>query len=484
MKIFRDSRMRVLDEDLVEKIHRRSLDILSEIGVKVKSDLAKNILTDHGCLLENGKILFPPALVDKTCKSCGQKISIYSRTGKVVNAENEDILIHNAGTTRTIFDSVTQKKREATLSDAKKLAKILDSLDNIDALSPIVYPQDVPQEVSMLYALKEFIVNSEKPVFAPGADSLLKMKYIHKLYTTAAGGEANLRNRPMYTVGYSPKSPLTLIEKDTEAIIWAAKREIPIKILPSPIAGLTAPLPLMGVLTQQNAEILATIVLLKLVNEKVKVVYGARSSCANLYQASLAGGPERGVLGACAVQIANYYGMTSDVYGAGTSSFISDIQAGTEKTMNILLPALMGADWISGPGILGHGDTISYEQLLIDDEIFDFLLYTFKRMKRDKEELWYDAIADVMEGKDEFISHENTVKNLRSEEMWERKDRLFNMNDYNSWEKMSEKDIIVKAQKKADEIIKNHELTNPLPEKVVGDMEKIIKKAKKDLTGD
>jgi trimethylamine--corrinoid protein Co-methyltransferase len=146
----------------------------------------------------------------------------------------------------------------------------------IHGVTPIFYPQEVDQGAALLYAVEELIKNTSKPVSGPGVSSLLEAKYIHEMFVTLAGDEETLKEKPMYDLGFSPLSPLTFPKGDTAAIIWAARKGIAIAALPCPIAGMSAPLTILGSLTQQNAEVLAVLTLVSLIDDSLPVTYSAR----------------------------------------------------------------------------------------------------------------------------------------------------------------------------------------------------------------
>jgi trimethylamine--corrinoid protein Co-methyltransferase len=68
------------------------------------------------------------------------------------------------------------------------------------------------------------------------------------------------------SLSISPISPLTFAADTVEAIIETARSKIAFAPLPCPIAGLTAPFSIVGAIAQQNAEILASVVLAELVS--------------------------------------------------------------------------------------------------------------------------------------------------------------------------------------------------------------------------
>jgi len=474
------SSWRLLSEEQVEKIHNRSIDILEQIGVEVKSQRAREILATNGCRVEKSRVYYSATLIEKLTDIRTDPTTIHSRSGKTVTPGAEKMLFHNGGATTSVIDAVRGERRQALLSDARRLVKLMDALEHIHGITPIVYPQDVPQELAMLYAVREIITASEKPVLGPGVNTLAEARLLHSLFLILSEDEAELRSKPKYTIGFSPKSPLTLPENETEAVLWSAERGVPVGILPCPIAGMTAPLPIMAALTQQNAEMLAVLVLLRLVDPEISLTYSARLMYPDLYHGTISGGPEAPLVGAAAVQLANYYGLVSNVYGAGTTSYLADFQTGMEKMLGMIVPAMAGADWLSGAGALGETDTMSYEQLLLDNEMFDFFCHIFGDLQDDEDDLGFSVISDVMEGKDQFISHAGTVNFLRSSEIWSRMKRTLNTVDYSNWASQGSRSMGSKAREEVERILQEHEVT-PLSSDILQDLEAVITEAESEL---
>jgi len=81
------------------------------------------------------------------------------------------------------------------------------------------------------------------------------------------------------------------------------------------------------------------------------------------------GGIEAGLLNAAHAQIAQFLRIPSRGTGANTNSKVLDFQAGYEKMMTLMMPAMAGINMIFYPGTIEHAETISLESLVIDHEI-------------------------------------------------------------------------------------------------------------------
>lgn len=473
--------LRLLTGEQVERIHEKSLRILAEIGVNVDDSQARELFGDHGCKIKGRRVYLPKDLVETMRKKPQRKHVLYSRSGRKVQTEKGKTCIHNAGAVASVTDLRTGKQRPATLKDCADLVKLMDALEHIDAVTPIVYPQEVEQGAALLYAVREIIKNTVKPVSGPGVSSLLEARYIHEIFVTLAGDEKALREKPMYDLGFSPLSPLTFPQKDTEAIMWAARKGIAIAALPCPIAGMSAPLTVLGALTQQNAEVLAVLTLIRLIDPTLPVTYGARLAHADLrYGSTVGGSPEAGIVGACAVQLADYYGLDSNVYGAGTNGILDDAQLGMEKVMNIFFPALVGSNWLSGAGALADAITVSYEQLVMDNEIFDFAFHFFGALQDDEADLGFSVIKEVMDGTGNFLTDENTLLYLRSTELWNRLNYSGNGRTYAGWWEQGGKSYLDGIEEKTNRILKEHQVP-PLDPHVEKELSSLVQKGEQEL---
>jgi len=237
-------------------------------------------------------------------------------------------------------------------------------------------------------------------------------------------------------------------------------------------------------LTQQNAEVLAVLMLVRLIDPSVPVSYAARLAYPDMHYGNvLGGGPEGAIVSACAVQLGNYYNLESNVYGPDTSAFVADAQTGMDKMASTLLPAMAGSDWLSGAGSLGGAVTVSYEQLVIDNEILSEVFHFLGDLQDDEEELGFSAIQDVMNQQSQFFGHPNTLKYLRSQELWgstQGPQSVGNSRGYSGWLEGGSKSMADTAREKVDKILKEHAV-EPLDAYVERGLDDIIQVARREL---
>jgi trimethylamine--corrinoid protein Co-methyltransferase len=253
---------------------------------------------------------------------------------------------------------------------------------------------------------------------------------------------------------------------------------IPTVMLVAPIAGLTAPITLAGILTQMNASMLAFATISNIINPDTPLLYGSRLSFANMKKGfSIWGLPEMGITGAISAQLASYYGFPSSVYGLSTTSCTFDNQAGYEKAVNGILPALAGANLISGFGGLASNTVASYEQLVIDNETFNSLLKAVRVLQINEDTLALDVIKDVVNDGN-FLEQEHTLRHLRAGEVFIPEIGFDSL--WNDWELKGKPTIRENAQKYALKIIEEDECIS-LPDEINKEMNSIVNAAYKEL---
>ena len=472
-------KLEFLTQNQIENIHASSLKILEEVGVLIHENDFLKFLADNGMNVDfnNKRAKMPPSLVEECIKKAPKHVTLYAREPKY-NIELGDgkIYTHPVGGAANVIDIDSGAVRPSTRKDVENLTKIVDSLPNIHSQTMIVYPSDVSERLRDIYAVEAIIRNTGKNFDAtPFNDD--SYQYIIKMLETLVG-EEELRKRPIVTCSASPTSPLQFSSEVTKIMTRAAKHNLPIAVLPCPLAGAASPVTLAGTLLQQNVEMLAGVVIVQLLNPGNPVEYSPRCIPLDMSTGQACDGIEAAIMSVGCVQLAKYYGLPSDVYGLDTDSKMLDEQVAFEKALNGLLPALSGANALSGAGSIEGGITVSYEQLVIDDEIFGMIFRAVRGIDFDEEKLAVDVIIKVAKESTNFLQQKHTLQHFRDEYFFP---KLANRASRSQWEKMGSKSIVEVAREKVKKILVEHEPPS-LDENVKKQLEEILKTATKTLT--
>ena len=262
------------------------------------------------------------------------------------------------------------------------------------------------------------------------------------------------------------------------AIIRIAQKGIAFGPLPCPTAGTTAPFSIFSAVTQQNAEILGSLVLAELVNPGLPIIYCGRLAMMEPRTGmSVWGGVELGIASAATVEIGHYYGFPVNVYGFSTNAHTLDCQNGFERGLNALLPALAGADEISGIGEMEAGVMGSYSQMVIDNEFIKSIIRARNGIRTDPETI--NIITKAMAGAHNFLAEKHTMEWLHSGEV--SNSRLAERGSWDSWKDKYGEGMSKKAQKEAEKILRDHAVP-PLEDKQEQELDLLLKTAEKEIT--
>jgi trimethylamine--corrinoid protein Co-methyltransferase len=189
---------------------------------------------------------------------------------------------------------------------------------------------------------------------------------------------------------------------------------------------------------------------------------------------SVWGGVELGLASAATVQIAHRYGLPVNVYGFSTNSHTLEIQSGYERALNAIVPALAGADELSGIGEMAAGIAGSYAQMVCDDEIAASIHRLRRGIAVDEDALAVSIIAAALDGSHNFLSEKHTVRYLRGGEIM--RTRLSERRDWHEWDRAGRQDMAGRAQAEADRLLAEHEVP-PLSDDQERELDEIMMEA-------
>jgi trimethylamine--corrinoid protein Co-methyltransferase len=427
MRNIASSWFQVLSDAQINDIHKATLDILEHVGVIFTNEEARDILVHHGAVVDGVKVFIPHKLVEESLRLAPASFTLQAR-----NSANS-VTIGGAG---TVFAPVAGsiyiqdydgRRREATAKDAVQLLKLVQTSAflKMNGGMPVV-PRDLTEEAMPMFALLASALFTDKPLpgFAHGVKTASRSLEVSSILF---GPEA--RCTMLATV--NPTTPLAYDDDETAGMIAFARGGQPICITSCGMAGSTAPVTLAGTLTVSNAEILAGIVLMQLVQPGSPVVYGSLSSVTDMRHISFAAGaPEFSLLLAAAAQLARFYGLPFRGGGALTDAKTMDAQAGYESMMSMLFTAMSGADYLlHAVGVLESLLAVSFEKFVLDEEIGLMAQRVLRGFSVDESSLAVDLIKEIGP-QGNFLSAVQTAKQFRQEFF---QPRISNRQQYDTW---------------------------------------------------
>jgi trimethylamine--corrinoid protein Co-methyltransferase len=453
----------------LEKIHYATLDVLEETGVRVDQEDALRLLNDAGAAVNFKEriVKIPRGLVEEVVKKAKRSVTLCGRNPKNDLKFGEGkVYVMTSSTGLKVLEMDTGEVRMSTKKDVADSARLADALDNLHIYSIMVDALDCPDEIMSLEEIDAMFNNTEKHIDT-GTLSTETTRDAIRMAAAVAGGSEELRKRPIIDFMQTPVSPLIHDKGNTESILECAKHEIPLIILNMAQAGGTSPVTVAGTVLISNAEVLSGMLIAMLANPNVPLIYGTTSIVLNM---SISPQPvfgliESGLISTANAQLAKYYDFPC-VIGA---DFGEATGHSGERTLRLgiihaMLLALAKADVLYGPGLIEEAKTLSYEEMVIGNEVAGMILRGVRGIEVTEETLAKDLIHKVGPSGN-FLSEKHTLEHLKKDffipELLNRK---------------KTKNFMEGVRKKAKKILATHQ-PEPLDKNVKEQLRQIIKEA-------
>lgn len=452
-----------------ELIHEKSLEILEEVGFCVPESTALDQLSSAGFQVnrETQMVRLTRDLVRSALKTLPQDLKLHDRGGKSSLSFSTGSYFMGAGTPVNVLDLETGAKRSATRRDVCNLVLLQDALTQVDIVRPTVTATD-QGEFSGLVEIAEMSRHTSKPmVHRTLTDEQVDAAV--EILALAAGGLAELRSKPRFATLYCPISPGYFSPENIRCMLRWAQHGIPITILSMAMGGASAPATLLGELIVINTDILAWIVALQILFPGTPLLYGSVSAVLDMRTGLLPlGAPERGMVNSGAAVMARFYGIPSMCGGLSSDAKELDAQAGFEKAVTAIPLMLEGADIIYGVGATDAGSSISYQQMILDDELIAGLRRMIQGITLHDIEEEVDLIkANTPRGN--FLREKHTK--IRSRRHW--LPEILDRDTYETW-LMKAETVKSRSRSKAMELLSNYK-PEQLPAGVEAEMERLLR---------
>lgn len=473
-------RLEILSDESLIRIEETAYRLLSEVGISLQHAGAREMLHGHGCRVENERVFIPRQVVAWAVANLTPYADYQTMAGQPAFVTGDgQVRFHNGGGPPFTYDLDTGQRRSARLRDVVEATRVLDALPHVDVVMPLFMPDDVPPPLMAIAVTEATLRHSRKPVMGAALDKPEQVPFMIELAAACCGGMERFRQRPTASVFISPVSPMIFTRDVTAAIIAVAELGAGFHSLPAPSLGATGPITLAGALAQQHAEVLASFVIAAAARPGTPVVYCSRINPIHLRTAmSSWGGPEVGLAGACAGQLARRLGLPADVYGLCTSATRLDPQFAYERLANAATPVLAGVEMLSGVGTFDSGLAGGLEAAIIDDEIISLLKHIAAGITVNEETLAFEVMQQVIPGDGVFLAELHTVQQMRQGALW-----LAGISEREGGSAGGGEGVIARARVRARQIMETHQV-EPLPEDVDRQLAEIMERARRELVGD
>lgn len=265
--------MIVLSEEQIQRVHRSSLRILAETGIRVDSSRALQVFEKaQGVIVNGDRVKILPELVDWAIKSAPESIDIYARNGEKAFCLGKDPTRFGVGVTNLFYqdpetDDVTPFQRKH-MGIGTRLGENLDGFDLVSTLGVL---RDASAGEEDLLATLEMAANTTKPLVLLISDPGQFVPVMNLLEHLLG----DLSAKPWFIPYFNPVTPLVINQDTGDKMLDAIERGLPIIFSNYGMAGTTTPIKPAGILALLNAELLAGLVLSQLARPGASVILGS-----------------------------------------------------------------------------------------------------------------------------------------------------------------------------------------------------------------
>lgn len=464
--------LRFLSDEQRERIAEATADLLETVGVQLTEPVARELLHGAGARIDGDHVTIPAGLLEQAIRSAPKGISIYDRQRQPVMQLEGDHVYFGAHTDAPdVLDPFTHERRPCNEADVVRHARLIQALPRIDYCTASGLVAGRPAHVGDRVSLARCLQHATKPVLAMPV-SPRALTDCHRLAALAAGGEDELRQRPMLIIYAEPVSPLVQPDEPVQKLLYCAEHRIPIVYSAYAAMGGTAPMSQAAIIAQLCAETLSGLVIHQLKRGGAPFIFGGMASLMDMRTTVFSyGAPEFQRGNTLMAEMAHHFQLPN--FGtAGTSdSQRFDGQAMAEATSSCLMAALVGANLVHDVGLLGNATVVMPEMIVATNEVIGMVQPMLAGVAVDEESLALAVLAAVGPG-GEFVTHDHTLAHFR--EAWY--PDLFYRGGAKGWRESGQKSFEQQVNARTRALLETAD-PSPLPDEIVSQFDQILTRA-------
>lgn len=459
-----------LTEEQVLILHNSVLQVLWEVGIRVEWRPALEVFAANNCQVdfETRVVRIPQEVLERALETCPRKFTLHAiDPEKNIQVTLEDIYTIAGSSALNVLD-LEGIHRPATLQDLTDFTRLIDGLEMADIMHAMVIPQDIPQSGFDRILFAAILNNTTRHYYSQGQGGS-SVKDQVDLASIIQGDLKAVSERPCFSFVICLNSPLVHAAERVQEMMECARYGIPVWLEATNMMGATGPISIAGALVEHTANVLASLTLMQLMNPGHPCIFSTASGGFNMRSGTyVASSPESVLLHCATAQMARFYRLPFQG-GSGVDSCLPDAQAGYERAMQAIPFSLAGVNFIHlAFGMMGQLLTSSYEQAVIDNEIFTAAFRLAEGIPVTRDTMSVDQIKIAGPG-GQFLNQKYTLHHYRKEH-WQ--PQLTTRMGWNEFQKeQGGRDMRQRANKTARRILKEH-YPKPLEETQARELER------------
>ena len=435
----------LLDEERMNALHRTSMRILSELGVRVMSDRVMDLFAAAGAIVDRGEktIRVDESIVMAALKAAPSTFTLTSRNpAKRLSIGGDALCFGLVAGPPNVHDRVNGR-RSGNMPDYENFIRLAHHFNAIHIIgNQVVSPMELPANSRHLDTYRANLTLSDLCFHCTAIGRGRAMDGINMMAISRGISVEEMKRDPGVITIISVNSPRLLDDAMSEGLIAMVEHGQPVTVTPFTLMGAMTPVTLAAALAQQNAEALFGIALTQLINPGAPVMYGAFTSNVDMRTGAPAfGTPENTKANMIAGQLARRYNLPYRTSNANASNAV-DLQAAYETGMATWGAVMGGGNMIyHAAGWLEGGLTASYEKLILDVEILQNMMELLRPIPFTEDDLGFEAIKSVPTG-GHFFGAAHTMERYETAFY---QPMLSNWQNYENWQAAGSHDALDRA---------------------------------------
>ncbi|MCY3982477.1 MAG: trimethylamine methyltransferase family protein [Roseovarius sp.] len=402
-----------MDLEQIERIDNASMDILENVGVVFRDDIALEDWKRAGAEIRDGdRVHFDRGLVRELLGSIPETFTYHARNPANNLPFGGDHAMFVPMTGAPYLRDMEDKRRNPTLRDLADFHKLSHMLPAMHSSAHhIVEPFDHPISQrhlritysSMKHSDKTFMGMTTSPKNAEDVMDMCAIMF----------GEEFMETHPVVTGNCNGNSPLVWDETMLGAMRAFNRRNQPVLCSPFVLGGANTPASVAPAVVQLNAEALSALAYTQVVRRGCPAIYGHYLSTVSMKSgAPMAGTPEISLMNLMIGQMARHYRVPwrSSATLGGAKTF--DAQAGYESATTLMALQMAGANYMwHSAGWNEAGMHCSMAKFVVDAEQCAMAYRMAEGIRWDDFDDALAAVGDIGPG-GHYLGHAHTLENF------------------------------------------------------------------------
>ncbi len=453
-----------VDKNHIQNIHDKTVWILENVGIDFNHQKALEIFKSKGAKVQGQRVFIDEKLLKEGLSTTVNQFTLKGSNRQVIFGTGKSVI---ASSSKAVCILKENQPSDPTIDDFIAIQKLNETSQVVDIVnSPAIMIKQIDKKNAAKIQTALTLKHTTKPIVGfcyTGDEAQDALEIAKAFYDT---------DKDYYIMGVGNMiSPLMYPKDLVDAMMVYAQYRQPLCLSACSTPGITSPVTLAGTLVQNNAEILAGIVLMQLISPGTPLIYGNISfGCDMRYGSPAIGSIETNKMISYIKELASYYDLPCRAGGSLTDAKEIDWQGGVESAMSLWTTLHNGIDFVfHGCGEMDSLNVLSMEKFVLDEVLIESIQRSLDQKIVYDSAIDLETIKRVGPGGD-YAYEIQTSAQYREEHFIP---DLYNRELYVHWKINGSQSIIDNAKKVVQHRIETYRLPN-LDKRQKGIIEKIL----------